>query len=92
MSSSRRYCRRERRSSPSRRARSPAASARPSWSARRSSGSHDVEFHRIGIPDEYVHHGSQDVLRAQYDLHAAGIAERTKSFVRQVAGVPKVAS
>ena len=26
-------------------------------------------FHRIGIPDEYVHHGAQDVLRAQYDLH-----------------------
>jgi len=37
-----------------------------------------VDFHRIGIPDEYVHHGAQDVLRAQYDLNAEGIAKRAK--------------
>ncbi len=42
----------------------------------------DVAFHRIGIPDEYVHHGSQDVLRAQYDLHPEGIARRVRAFVR----------
>jgi 1-deoxy-D-xylulose-5-phosphate synthase len=41
----------------------------------------DVQFHRIGIPDEYVHHGSQDVLRAQYDLHAEGIAKRVREFL-----------
>jgi 1-deoxy-D-xylulose-5-phosphate synthase len=40
----------------------------------------DVQFHRIGIPDEYVHHGAQDVLRAQYDLHAEGIAKRVRDF------------
>jgi len=40
----------------------------------------NVDFHRIGIPDEYVHHGAQDVLRAQYDLHAEGIAKRVKEF------------
>jgi 1-deoxy-D-xylulose-5-phosphate synthase len=40
-----------------------------------------VEYHRIGIPDEYVHHGAQDVLRAQYDLHADGIARRVREFV-----------
>src|SRR5207244_12637068 len=40
-----------------------------------------VAFHRIGIPDEYVHHGSQDVLRAQYDLDAKGIAKRVREFV-----------
>jgi 1-deoxy-D-xylulose-5-phosphate synthase len=39
-----------------------------------------VNFHRIGIPDEYVHHGAQDVLRAQYDLHAEGIAKRVRAF------------
>jgi 1-deoxy-D-xylulose-5-phosphate synthase len=44
-------------------------------------GIEDVRFHRIGIPDEYVHHGSQDVLRAQYDLHAEGIAKRVREFV-----------
>jgi hypothetical protein len=40
----------------------------------------NVDFHRIGIPDEYVHHGAQDVLRAQYDLNAEGIAKRAKAF------------
>jgi 1-deoxy-D-xylulose-5-phosphate synthase len=45
-------------------------------------GIRDVRFHRIGIPDEYVHHGTQDVLRAQYDLHAAGIAKRVKEFMQ----------
>jgi 1-deoxy-D-xylulose-5-phosphate synthase len=44
-------------------------------------GIHDVHFHRIGIPDEYVHHGAQDVLRAQYDLHPEGIAKRVREFV-----------
>jgi 1-deoxy-D-xylulose-5-phosphate synthase len=41
----------------------------------------NVEFHRIGIPDEYVHHGAQDVLRAQFDLHAEGIARRVREFL-----------
>jgi hypothetical protein len=41
----------------------------------------DVQFHRIGIPDEYVHHGAQDVLRAQYDLHPEGIARRVREFL-----------
>src|SRR5947207_7974427 len=39
-----------------------------------------TQFQRIGIPDEYVHHGAQDVLRAQYDLDAAGIARRVRDF------------
>jgi 1-deoxy-D-xylulose-5-phosphate synthase len=44
-------------------------------------GIEGVRFHRIGIPDEYVHHGAQDVLRAQYDLHAEGIARRVREFL-----------
>jgi 1-deoxy-D-xylulose-5-phosphate synthase len=44
-------------------------------------GIENVRFHRIGIPDEYVHHGSQDVLRAQYDLHPEGIARRVREFL-----------
>ncbi len=44
-------------------------------------GIEGVKFHRIGIPDEYVHHGGQDVLRAQYDLHAEGIARRVREFL-----------
>jgi 1-deoxy-D-xylulose-5-phosphate synthase len=42
----------------------------------------DVRFHRIGIPDEYVHHGGQDVLRAQYDLHPEGITRRVREFLK----------
>ncbi|HEX6176783.1 MAG TPA: 1-deoxy-D-xylulose-5-phosphate synthase [Thermoanaerobaculia bacterium] len=44
-------------------------------------GIENVRFHRIGIPDEYVHHGAQDVLRAQYDLHPEGIAKRVREFL-----------
>src|SRR3954451_1031414 len=44
-------------------------------------GIRDVAFHRIGIPDEYVHHGAQDVLRTQYDLDANGIAKRVREFL-----------
>ena len=44
-------------------------------------GIQNVQFHCIGIPDEYVHHGSQDVLRAQYDLHPEGIAKRVREFI-----------
>jgi len=44
-------------------------------------GIRDIHFHRIGIPDEYVHHGAQDVLRAQHDLHAEGIVKRVREFV-----------
>jgi 1-deoxy-D-xylulose-5-phosphate synthase len=51
-----------------------------------------VEFHNIGIPDVYVSHGSQSVLRSQYDLHPGGIAARTRAFVRQGASAPRVAS
>ncbi len=51
-----------------------------------------VLFHRIGIPDEYVHHGSQDVLRAQYDLHAEGIAGRVREFLRERVERPRLAT
>jgi 1-deoxy-D-xylulose-5-phosphate synthase len=47
----------------------------------------NVDFHRIGIPDEYVHHGAQDVLRAQYDLDANGIAKRVRAFVGERSGM-----
>ncbi|MEO0250425.1 MAG: transketolase C-terminal domain-containing protein, partial [candidate division WOR-3 bacterium] len=35
---------------------------------------------RIGIPDEFVEHGSQETLRAHYCLDAEGIAQRILSF------------
>src|SRR5439155_11965733 len=52
----------------------------------------DVLFHRIGIPDQYVHHGTQDVLRAQYDLHPEGIARRVREFIRERVERPRLAT
>ncbi|HJT17494.1 MAG TPA: transketolase C-terminal domain-containing protein, partial [Thermoanaerobaculia bacterium] len=52
----------------------------------------DVHFHRIGIPDEYVHHGAQDVLRAQYDLHPEGIARRVREFLSESVERPRLAT
>ncbi len=54
-----------------------------------------LEFDRIGIPDEYVHHGAQEVLRAQYDLHPEGIAARMRKLLarddrRVAAGLTQV--
>ncbi|MDX1582495.1 MAG: 1-deoxy-D-xylulose-5-phosphate synthase [Thermoanaerobaculia bacterium] len=53
-----------------------------------------VEFERIGVPDEIVHHGSQAVLRAQFDLHPEGIAERVKRLLDRESrsGKPRVAN
>ena len=50
------------------------------------------EIHRIGIPDEYVSHGAQDVLRAQYDLHPEGIAARVRKLVGVGAAGPRAMS
>jgi 1-deoxy-D-xylulose-5-phosphate synthase len=36
----------------------------------------DVIIECIGIPDEFIAHGSQKVLRAKYNLDAEGIAQR----------------
>jgi 1-deoxy-D-xylulose-5-phosphate synthase len=40
---------------------------------------------RIGIPDEFVEHGSQELLRANYSLNAEGIAQRILSFFPELA-------
>ncbi|HEU5161910.1 MAG TPA: 1-deoxy-D-xylulose-5-phosphate synthase [Thermoanaerobaculia bacterium] len=50
------------------------------------------DVHRIGIPDEYVSHGAQDVLRAQYDLHPEGIAARVRKLVGADAEAPQAAT
>ena len=40
---------------------------------------------RIGIPDEFVEHGTQELLRAGYSLNAEGIAQRILSFFPELA-------
>ncbi len=44
-----------------------------------SSGIHDVEVELIGLPDEFVEHGPQGLLRAKYNLDADGIARHVLS-------------
>ena len=39
------------------------------------SGYGDVTVKNIGIPDEFVEHGTQAILRAKYGLDAEGIVE-----------------
>jgi 1-deoxy-D-xylulose-5-phosphate synthase len=39
----------------------------------------DAKVECIGIPDEFVVHGPQNVLRAKYELDANGIAQRIVS-------------
>ncbi|MCU0291434.1 MAG: 1-deoxy-D-xylulose-5-phosphate synthase [Thermoanaerobaculaceae bacterium] len=43
-------------------------------------GARDVVFERLGVPDEYQPHGSQDLLRARLDLDVEGICRRAKAF------------
>ena len=40
----------------------------------------DVHVECIGIPDEFVEHGTQEILRAKYRLDAEGIAQTVFSL------------
>jgi 1-deoxy-D-xylulose-5-phosphate synthase len=40
------------------------------------SGKNDVVIKSIGIPDKFIEHGSQHILRAKYGLDAQGIARQ----------------
>ncbi len=44
-----------------------------------------ISLLRIGIPDEFVEHGSQELLRANYGLNAEGITHRILSFFPELA-------
>ena len=37
----------------------------------------DVRLKSIGVPDEFVEHGTQAILRAKYDLDCEGIVRQT---------------
>jgi len=47
-------------------------------------GISDVKVKRLGIPDEFVTHGKQDILRSLYHLDALGIAKECAEFVAEV--------
>ncbi len=40
----------------------------------------NVTFERLGVPDEFQPHGSQEILRARLDLDAEGILRRARAF------------
>lgn len=46
-------------------------------------GKGDVRVKRLGIPDEFVPHGRQQLLRSLYRLDAEGIAEECLRFLRR---------
>jgi 1-deoxy-D-xylulose-5-phosphate synthase len=49
-----------------------------------------IKTHRIGLPDLYIEHGSQAVLRQKYGLDANGIVSSVREFVEK--SRPKVVS
>jgi 1-deoxy-D-xylulose-5-phosphate synthase len=43
-------------------------------------GASGLVFDRLGVPDEYQPHGSQEILRARLDLDIEGIIRRARAF------------
>jgi len=50
----------------------------------------DVAVERLGIPDEFQPHGSQEILRARLDLDVEGIMRRARAFFPKFATASKV--
>jgi 1-deoxy-D-xylulose-5-phosphate synthase len=42
-----------------------------------------IKTHRIGLPDSYIEHGAQTVLRQKYGLDAEGIYASVKEFIER---------
>ena len=42
-----------------------------------------IKTHRIGLPDSYIEHGAQKVLRQKYGLDAEGIYRSVREFVEK---------
>ena len=47
----------------------------------------DVKLKRIGIPDEFVEHGSPALLRSKYKLDSKGISQHVLSLFPSLASV-----
>jgi 1-deoxy-D-xylulose-5-phosphate synthase len=39
----------------------------------------------LGLPDQFIEHGNQEILRTKYDLGSAGIARRIKAAFPELA-------
>jgi len=42
-----------------------------------------IKTHRIGLPDAYIEHGSQQILRQKYGLDADGIYASVRDFIER---------
>jgi 1-deoxy-D-xylulose-5-phosphate synthase len=52
-------------------------------------GLSQVKVECIGLPDQFIEHGSPELFRAKFDLDSAGIARRTKAaFPELLAKIP----
>ena len=49
----------------------------------------DIQIKSIGIPDEFVEHGTQAILREKYGLDAAGIARQVMRLLSPYAATTK---
>jgi 1-deoxy-D-xylulose-5-phosphate synthase len=49
----------------------------------------DVKVKRLGIPDEFVTHGKQELLRSLYRLDAPGIARECVDFLAHIQATPQ---
>lgn len=47
-------------------------------------GASDIKVRRLGIPDEFVTHGRQDLLRSLYHLDGLGIARECADFLAHI--------
>ena len=44
-------------------------------------GFHNIKIKRIGLPDTFIEHGSQSILRDKYGISACKIAEAIENFI-----------
>ncbi|MGD2272482.1 MAG: 1-deoxy-D-xylulose-5-phosphate synthase, partial [Desulfobacterales bacterium] len=52
-------------------------------------GVHNVSLERLGIPDQFVEHGPQALLRAKYDIDATAIVTAAKKLMKSADGSKK---
>ena len=45
-------------------------------------GRHEIQLHRLGIPDQFIEHGSRSELLQMLSLHPEGIAGAVESFLK----------
>lgn len=50
-----------------------------------SQGAHDIQTRCLGLPDQFIEHGTQPLLRSKYELDAPAIARKVMDFFPELA-------